>query len=109
MKVGIIRCQQTEDMCPGHTDFIVAKKGILAFKEIGPSEIVGFISCGGCPGKKAATRAKMMVDKGADLIAFASCISKGNPIGFACPNAEQMKLAVAKMIGEDIKILDYTH
>jgi len=24
MKVGIIRCQMTEDMCPGSTDFKVA-------------------------------------------------------------------------------------
>lgn len=109
MKVGIIRCQQTEDMCAGHTDFIVASKGKLAFKEIGVSEIVGFISCGGCPGKKAATRAKLMVDRGAEVIAFASCISKGNPIGFACPYAEQMKTAVVKILGKDIKILDYTH
>ena len=25
-KVGIIRCQQTEDMCPGTTDFVTAAK-----------------------------------------------------------------------------------
>ncbi len=109
MKVGIIRCQQTEDMCPGNTDFAVASKGKLAFEDIGASEVVGFVSCGGCPGKKAATRAKLMVERGAEVIAFASCIFKGNPIGFACPNAEQMKIAVAKKIGDDIKILDYTH
>ncbi len=39
MKVGIIRCQLTEDMCPGSTDFKVAKEGTLAFKETGPVEI----------------------------------------------------------------------
>jgi hypothetical protein len=33
MKVGIIRCQQTEDMCPGTTDFKVALSGKLAFEE----------------------------------------------------------------------------
>jgi len=35
MKVGIIRCQQIEDMCPGNTDFKVAKEGKLAFQDIG--------------------------------------------------------------------------
>lgn len=109
MKVGIIRCQQTEDMCPGTTDFKVAKEGKLAFEEIGPSEIIGFVSCGGCPGKRAALRAKKMVERGAEAILFASCIFKGNPIGFACPNAEQMKQAVKKMVGDEIKIIDYTH
>ncbi|MPM79170.1 hypothetical protein SDC9_126203 [bioreactor metagenome] len=109
MKIGIIRCQQTEDMCPGTTDFKVASKGQLAFQEIGPSEIIGFVSCGGCPGKKAVSRALMMVERGAEAIVFASCISKGNPIGFPCPNAEQMKAAVTKKVGEKIKILEYTH
>lgn len=42
MKVGIIRCQQTEDMCPGSTDFKIASEGKLAFEETGPVEIVGF-------------------------------------------------------------------
>lgn len=109
MKVGIIRCQQTEDMCPGNTDFKVAARGKLAFEEIGPSEVVGFVTCGGCPGKRAATRAKLMVERGAEAIAFASCISRGNPIGFACPHFEQMKAAVKRKVGEEIVILDYTH
>ena len=109
MKVGIIRCQQTEDMCPGTTDFKVASAGKLAFEEIGESEVVGFVSCGGCPGKRAATRAKLMVERGAEVIAFASCIFKGNPIGFACPHAQKIKETVVKKVGKEIKILDYTH
>ncbi|SNB47157.1 CGGC domain-containing protein [Geobacter sp. DSM 9736] len=31
MKVGIIRCQLTEDMCPGTTDFNAAKEGSSRF------------------------------------------------------------------------------
>jgi predicted metal-binding protein len=108
-KIGIIRCQQTEDMCPGTTDFKVASQGKLAFEHTGPVEIIGFISCGGCPGKRAVARAKMMVDRGAEIIAFASCISKGNPIGFPCPHFAIMKAAIVKMVGADIEIIDYTH
>ena len=109
IKVGIIRCQQTEDMCPGTTDFKVAPEGKCAFAETGPAEIVGFISCGGCPGKKAVTRAAMMVQRGAQAIAFASCIKNGNPIGFPCPHAEKMIEAVSKKLGAEIKILTWTH
>jgi predicted metal-binding protein len=110
MKVGVIRCMQTEDMCPGTTDFkvIKAKKGAFEGVE-GEIEIIGFNSCGGCPGKKAVTRAAEMVSRGADTIALASCITRGNPIGFACPHAREMKAAIAKRIGEDVTILDYTH
>jgi len=108
-KVGIIRCQQTEDMCPGTTDFKIAKEGKLAFEEIGPVEIVGFVSCGGCPGKRAISRAKMMVERGAEVIVFASCISRGNPIGFPCPHYAAMRDAVAKKVGPGVELIEYTH
>lgn len=101
---------QTEDMCPGTTDFKIIKEKKLAFEGVQDEiEIVGFISCGGCPGKKAVTRAAEMVKRGVDTIAFASCITKGNPIGFACPHAEKMKAAIIERVGKDIVILDYTH
>ena len=84
MKIGIIRCQQTEDICPGTTDFKIAAQGKLAFEETGPVEVIGFVSCGGCPGKRAVSRAKIMVERGAQAIVFASCISRGTPIGMPC-------------------------
>ncbi len=108
-KCGIIRCQLTEDMCPGTTDFKVTREGTLAFEETGPVEIVGFLSCGGCSGKKAVTRAKMLVERGAEIIAFASCMRKGNPIGFPCPHFQTIKEAVEKKVGPSVKIIDWTH
>lgn len=59
--------------------------------------------------KKAVTRAAEMVKRGADTIVLASCITKGNPIGFACPHAVQMKAAIEKKVGESVKMIDYTH
>ena len=110
MKVGLIRCLQTEDMCPATTCFKVMNTKKLAFQDIEEDiEVVGVNTCGGCPGKKAATRAAEMVRRGADTIVLASCITKGNPIGFACPHAEQMKAAIVRTVGEDIQIIDYTH
>lgn len=108
-KVGVIRCQQTEDMCPGTTDFKVASQGKGVFDNSGPVEIIGFVTCGGCPGKRAVARAKVMVDRGAQVIAFGSCVSKGNPIDFPCPHFEQMKASVVKKIGTEIEVLEYTH
>ena len=110
MKLGIIRCMQTEDYCPGTTDFKVIKNHKGAFEGIDEDiELIGFINCGGCPGKKALLRAKELVRRGADTIAFASCIQKGTPIGYPCPFAEQMRKLVADNLGPDIRIIDYTH
>ena len=109
MKAGIIRCQQTEDICPGDTDFKVALAGQGAFAETGPVEIIGFVSCGGCPGKKVLQRAKLFIRKGVDCIVLASCMSKGSPIGFPCPHFQQIRDMLGKNIPLGIKILDWTH
>lgn len=109
MKVGVIRCQQTEDMCPGNTDFKIAREGKCAFEQTGPVEIMGFVSCGGCPGKRAVARTKLMVDRGAEAIVFASCISRGNPIGYPCPHFENIKNAIKTRLGSEITIIEWTH
>lgn len=110
MQLGLIRCLQTEDMCPAITDLKVIKEKKCAFEGIDEDiELVGINTCGGCPGKKAVTRAAEMVKRGADTIALASCIAKGNPIGFPCPNAKMIKEAVSKKLGESVRIIDYTH
>ncbi len=110
MKVGLIRCLQTEDMCPATTCFKVMAQKKIAFEGVEEDiEIVGVNTCGGCPGKKAVTRAAEMVKRGADTIALASCIKKGTPIGFPCPHAKEMQDAISKKLGKKIKIIDYTH
>ena len=110
MRVGIIRCQLTEDYCPGTTDFRMIREKKGAFEGIEEEiEIVGFINCGGCPAKKAVLRARELVKRGADTIVFASCIQKGTPIGYPCPFAKRMKEIIAKELGEEIRFLDYTH
>ncbi|RHJ90665.1 CGGC domain-containing protein [Parabacteroides bouchesdurhonensis] len=110
MKVGIIRCMQTEDYCPGTTDFRMIKERKGAFEGIIEDiEIIGFVNCGGCPGKKAVLRSRELVKRGTDTIAFASCIQKGTPIGYPCPFAKKMKSIIMDNLPENIRFLDYTH
>ena len=56
MKLGIIRCMQTEDYCPGSRDFRTIRERKGAFMGEDDIQLVGFINCGGCPGKKAEQR-----------------------------------------------------
>ncbi len=110
MKVGIIRCQQTEDLCPGTTDFVVAKNNKGVFEQYSETiEVIGFNTCGGCPGKRSVPRVQEMVKRGAEAIVLASCITKGNPIGFACPHKDAMIGAIKKRLGEEVILLDWTH
>lgn len=109
MKVGIIRCMQTEDYCPGTSCFKMMKLHKGSFENVEEDiDIVGFINCGGCPGKKAVLRVRELVKRGADTIVFASCILKGTPIGYPCPFGARMKRLI-EADQPDVKILDYTH
>lgn len=110
MKVGIIRCMQTEDYCPGTGDFRAVHERQGAFADAQEEiEIIGFANCGGCPAKKSVLRARELVKRGADTIAFASCIQRGTPIGYSCPFAKKMKELIQKDLGDKIRFLDYTH
>ena len=61
MKLGIIRCMQTEDYCPGTRDFKTIREKLGAFEGVEEDiELVGFCNCGGCPGKKAVLRARLL-------------------------------------------------
>ena len=110
MKLAIIRCMQTEDFCPGTSDFKAIQNKTGVFEGVEENiELIGFTSCGGCPGKRAVHRAKKMVKLGAEAISFTSCITKGTPIGFACPYAEVMMDAVRRALPEEIQIFDHSH
>ena len=75
---------------------------------LGDCTIVGFVSCGGCPGSKAIARAQALMDRGAQAIALATCITKGNPSGFPCPNRDSILQALRKKCKE-VSVLEYTH
>lgn len=110
MKVGILRCEQTEDFCPGSNDFKVIRERSGGFAGVEEDiRVIGFVNCGGCPGKKAVFRAREMVRRGADTIVFASCIQMGKPIGYSCPFAKKMKVAIQGDLGEGIRFVDFTH
>lgn len=110
MKTGLIRCLQTEDMCPASTCLLVMENRKQAFETVSEEiELVGVVTCGGCPGKKAVTRAVEMIRRGADTIVLASCITRGTPIGFPCPHAQEIEAAIRKKAGDSIRIIEYTH
>ncbi|MBO4312106.1 MAG: CGGC domain-containing protein [Desulfovibrionaceae bacterium] len=109
MKVGIIRCQQTEHLCAGTKDLRCAAEGKGAFEALGPCEVVGLVSCGGCPGKNAVSRAGILVKAGAEAIALASCITLGLPMDFPCPHREKILGCIRSRLGDSVTVLDHTH
>ena len=92
---------QTEDYCPGTSDFKAIKAKTGVFEGVSEDiEIIGFVNCGGCPGKRSVLRARELVKRGADTIAFASCIQRGNPLGYPCPFAKKMRDIVSNDLSD---------
>jgi predicted metal-binding protein len=109
LKVGIIRCQQTEIYCPATTCLANAAKGEGGYAETGPVEVIGVNSCGGCPGKQVYARVMDMKKRGAEKIVLASCILKGTPsyLEFPCPFAAKIKKVVNEKA--QMETIDWTH
>ncbi len=110
MKVGIIRCMRREGACYGTGDFKAIADKTGAFEGVEENiDLIGYANCGGCPGTQIPVIAKNLVEKGADTIAFSTCMSHDIPIKPACPGFEHNKNAVIQAVGPDVKILDFTH
>ena len=110
MKVGIIRCMQTEDYCPGTADFVAIRNKSGAFVKLdGDVELIGFTNCSSYPSKRSLLKAKLLIDRGAEAIAFASCIKKGTPMGYLCPFANKMISMVKERFGSQVIILEESH
>ncbi|MCK9314974.1 MAG: CGGC domain-containing protein [Verrucomicrobia bacterium] len=109
MKIGIIKCQKTADTCgcPCAADLKIEAEGKSSDGGKGPVEVIGFFSCGGCPGKEAVPRAKILVERGAQAIVFASRASEEHPNETSCPHRQEVKGTVIRNIGDGVRIIEW--
>jgi predicted metal-binding protein len=80
-KIGIIICDR-ERTCIGGKCFMAIQERAGAFRKYSknePLEIVGFITCGGCPGERLERAPSEMKKYGAEEIYLASCFLAGYP------------------------------
>ncbi|MBF8435477.1 CGGC domain-containing protein [Halanaerobiaceae bacterium Z-7014] len=109
MKLALVRCLQTEEICNGRhcLEYINNKEGSLhGFEE--EIELVDVITCGGCPGNKFKARVEKMLANGVDSFIFASCTKLGTPIDYPCPHFSKLK-SVVKDLSESVDIYEWTH
>lgn len=79
VKVGIISCSESNKDCWELKDLDAAKQGKGLFKDIGPAEIIGCVTCSAFSGKKMMDGANLLSKWGADIIAVASETGKSGP------------------------------
>ncbi|AGB41121.1 putative metal-binding protein [Halobacteroides halobius DSM 5150] len=108
MKLGLIRCLQTEDNCSGRhcLESIANQEG--AFKDIEEKiDLTAMVTCGGCPASKVKSRINAIIDD-VDAIALASCIKLGTPIGYPCPHVATIEESI-NQVDNKVIFFDWTH
>ncbi len=106
MKVGIIICDRYRD-CGGGKCFRSMREREGAFAQYPkdePLEIVGYSSCGGCPGGNIEYVPEEMIGNGAQAIHLATGLVVGYP---PCPYVDYFKTYIEKQY--DIPVVIGTH
>ena len=106
MKVGIVICDRYRS-CGGGKCFRSAREHAGAFARYPagePVEVVGFSSCGGCPGGNVEYVPEEMVKNGAQAIHLATGLVVGYP---PCPHLDYFTEFIPKRYG--IPVVVGTH
>jgi predicted metal-binding protein len=105
VKIGIVICDRYKN-CTGGKCLRSIKERAGAFdiykdKDV---ELVGYTSCGGCPGGNIEYAPEELKKNGAEVIHFATGMVVGYP---PCPNIEQFKIFIETKYG--LKVVVGTH
>ena len=105
-KIGIIICDRYRN-CAGGKCFraIQNKEGAFSiYEDNNKLELVGYTTCGGCPGGNIEYAPEEMIKNGAEVIHFATGFVVGYP---PCPYIDHFKNFIEKKY--DINVIVGTH
>lgn len=105
-KIGIIICARYRD-CAGGKCFRALRErqgGFAVYPANEPVEVVGFTTCGGCPGGNIEYAPEEMKKNGAEAIHLATGFVVGYP---PCPRIRDFKAAIETRFG--IPVVVGTH
>jgi predicted metal-binding protein len=100
VKVGIIICDRYRTCAGGKClRAMRAREGAFSIYKDKNVELVGYTSCGGCPGGNVEYAPEEMVKNGADTIHFATGLVVGYP---PCPYVQYFKDYVEQKFGLNV-------
>ncbi len=105
-KIAVVRCDIVSETCPGVACFKAFNKRKMHFEEYGKdAEIIGFFTCGGCPGRRVFRLVDNLIKHGVDVIHLSSCMlmEGGYP---KCPHIDEIKQMIIK---KGVKVVEGTH
>ncbi|WP_135611917.1 CGGC domain-containing protein [Methanococcoides sp. AM1] len=109
VKIGLVRCEMASRSCPGTSCFKAIKNGTGTLEEFKDEDIdiIGMVTCGGCPGRDSIRQIREMIRRGAEVIFLCTCMIKPIPNPPKCPYAEELAEAIRDMC--DVRVIMGTH
>lgn len=105
-KIAVVRCDIVSETCPGVACFKAFNKRKVHFEEYGKdAEIIGFFTCGGCPGRRIFRLVDSLIKHGVDVVHLSSCMlmDTGYP---KCPHIDEIRQMILK---KGVKAVEGTH
>ncbi|MFP4624111.1 MAG: CGGC domain-containing protein [Gemmatimonadota bacterium] len=103
MKIGIIICDRYRD-CAGGKCFRAVREragGFAGYPAEEPLEVVGYTSCGGCPGGNIEYAPEEMLKNGAEAIHLATGFVVGYP---PCPSIDYFREFIETRYGVPVVV-----
>ncbi len=105
-RIAVVRCDIVSEVCPGVACFNAFNKRKIHFSEYGKdAEIIGFFTCGGCPGRRVFRLVDSLLKHNVDVIHLSSCMLMEKSYS-KCPHLEDIKLMIT---GKGVKVVEGTH
>lgn len=105
-KIAVVRCERVSEVCPGIGCFKAFNKRKVKFEEYREdTEIIGFFSCGGCPGRRVFRLVNSLKKHDIDVIHLSSCMLMESSYP-KCPHIDGIKEMILK---KGVKVVEGTH
>jgi len=105
-RVAVVRCETVSEVCPGVACLKSFNRRENHFKDYpGEIELVGFFTCGGCPGRRIYRLVDSLMRYGVDVVHLSSCMLMEEDYP-RCPHVKQIK----KMLeNKGLRVVEGTH
>ncbi len=105
-KIAVVRCDIVSETCPGVACFKAFNKRKVHFGEYGKdAEIIGFFTCGGCPGRRVFRLVDSLLKHDVNVIHLSSCMLMEKSYS-KCPHLEDIKQMIFQ---KGVKVVEGTH
>ena len=105
-RIAVVRCDIVSEVCPGVACFNSFNKRKIHFEKYGKdAQIIGFFTCGGCPGRRIFRLVDSLLKHDIDVIHLSSCMLMEKSYS-KCPHLEEIKEMITR---KGVKVVEGTH